>query len=188
VGKLILLDRDGVINQDSEDFVKTSGEFVPLPGSIDAIAALSAAGFQVAVCTNQSGVGRGLLTQTELSRIHNKLIRLVESAGGRINAIRFCPHLPDDGCDCRKPAPGMPLAVMRELNQRPADTTLVGDSLRDLESGRAAGCRAVLVRTGNGASVERKAREAGFVEVYDDLAAFSRIEIARQNAAFEVQQ
>jgi D-glycero-D-manno-heptose 1,7-bisphosphate phosphatase len=188
VGKLILLDRDGVINRDSDAFVKSASEFLPLPGAIDAIADLTRVGVRVAVCTNQSGIGRGLLTEADLARIHGKLIDLVEAAGGRIHGIRYCPHHPDDGCDCRKPSPAMPLALMNELNASPADTTVVGDSLRDLESGRMAGCRAVLVRTGNGAKIEAEARATGYEEVFDDLAAFSRSEIARIHAASGVQQ
>ena len=187
MGKLILLDRDGVINQDSDAFVKSVDEFLPLPGSIEAIGDLCAAGFRVALCTNQSGVGRGLLTESELRRIHEKLCSLVEAAGGRIEAIRYCPHLPDDGCDCRKPAPGMVIDLMEALGASAVDTVVVGDSLRDLESGRRAGCRAVLVRTGNGSGIETDARQAGFEEVYDDLAVFSQTEIDSQNAASRVQ-
>jgi len=188
VGKLILLDRDGVINRDSDAFVKSASEFLPLPGAMAAIADLCRTGFQVAVCTNQSGIGRGLFTETELARIHDKLNRLVDDAGGRILAIRYCPHHPDDGCQCRKPAPGMVRSLMNELDAQPADTTVVGDSLRDLEAGRSAGCRAVLVRTGNGARTETEARAAGYDEVFDDLAAFSRAEISRIHAASGVQQ
>ena len=187
MGKLILLDRDGVINRDSDAFVKSVAEFLPLPGAIEAIGALCAAGFRVAVCTNQSGVGRGLLTETELGRIHEKLITLVESAGGRIESIRYCPHLPDAGCDCRKPSPGMVLDLLDELSFAAADAVVVGDSLRDLQSGRSAGCRVVLVRTGNGREVEADAADAGFLEVYDDLATFARSEISRMQAASEVQ-
>lgn len=188
MARLILLDRDGVINRDSDAFVKSEDEFIPLPGSYEAIAALSRSGHRVAVCTNQSGIGRGLLTEDTLQLIHEKMSVGIKSAGGRLHGLRYCPHLPDVGCECRKPKPGMLLDLMRDLAAEPADTTLVGDSLRDLEAGRAAGARSVLVRTGNGTSTEASARAAGFNEVYDDLKAFAVAEIDRIRAIDGAQQ
>ncbi len=188
VTRLILLDRDGVINQDSDSFVKSEAEFTPLPGALEAIAELGRNGFLVAVCTNQSGVGRGLLTEATLTQIHQKLERGINAAGGILHGIEYCPHRPDDGCDCRKPKPGMVHTLMRKLNVDADRTTLVGDSLRDLQAGRAAGCRVVLVRTGNGAGTETAARQAGFQEVYDDLAAFAEAEIKRHQAGEGAQQ
>lgn len=177
--RLIVLDRDGVINQDSDAFVKNAAEFIPLPGALAAIARLHRAGLPVAVCTNQSGIGRGLLDEPALAEIHAKLEQLAVAAGGRIDAIRYCPHLPDSGCSCRKPSPGMVLDLMNCFSARPEETVFVGDSLRDLEAGRAAGCRVVLVRTGNGSHAAGKAEKAGFTEVYDDLAGFVDAELAR---------
>jgi D-glycero-D-manno-heptose 1,7-bisphosphate phosphatase len=174
VTRVILLDRDGVINRDSTNFVKSVEEFVPLPGAIEAIARLSQAGYRLGVCTNQSGIGRGLLTEAEARRIHDHLLKLVEAGGGTLGPIVYCPHLPDAGCDCRKPKPGMLLRAMAELEADAADTTFVGDSMRDLLAARAAGCAAVLVRSGNGAGTEEEARAEGFGEVFDDLSEFSR--------------
>ncbi len=186
--RLILLDRDGVINQDSDAFVKSADEFIPLPGAMEAIARLHRAGFRIGVCTNQSGIGRGLLTEQTLATIHDKLNRLVLSAGGRIDGIRYCPHLPDAGCGCRKPKPGMLLDLMGESGADSASTVFVGDSLRDLEAAKAAGCRAVLVRTGNGAGAEKAARRAGFDQFHDDLDHFANAEIARLQTVSGVQQ
>ncbi len=185
---LILLDRDGVINRDSDAFVKSTDEFIPLPGAYEAIATLCRSGFLIAVCTNQSGVGRGLISEAELAKINRKMVRGVTAAGGVVHGMRYCPHLPEDGCECRKPQPGMVVELMAELGSEPAATTLVGDSIRDLQAGQAAGCRVVLVRTGNGADSEAKARALGFQEVYDDLASFARAEVSRLNAASGVQQ
>ena len=188
MARLILLDRDGVINRDSDAFVKSAEEFIPLPGAFDAIAALGNAGAMVAVCTNQSGIGRGLLTEQDLALIHQKLEQGINTAGGSLHGIRYCPHLPDDGCDCRKPKPGMVKRLMKDLSATPAETTFVGDSLRDLQAGRAAGVRVVLVRTGNGRKSETAARASGCDEIYDDLSAFARAEVARIQALAGVQQ
>lgn len=185
--RVIVLDRDGVINQDSDAFVKNAAEFIPLPGAMTALAQLHQAGFSIAVCTNQSGVGRGLFDEPALAAIHEKLISLAASAGGQIDAIRYCPHLPEAGCDCRKPAPGMVIDLLQHFSVTAAVTTMVGDSLRDLEAGRAAGCRVVLVRTGNGRRTEKEARAAGFDEVYDDLGSFAAAEISRIHGACGVQ-
>jgi D-glycero-D-manno-heptose 1,7-bisphosphate phosphatase len=188
VAGLILLDRDGVINRDSDAFVKSADEFVPLPGAYDAIARLCRAGFLIAVCTNQSGIGRGLLSEAELAAIHRKMLRGITEAGGTVHGLRHCPHLPEDGCSCRKPQPGMVFGLMAELDCSSTATTFVGDSVRDLQAGRAAGCRVVLVRTGNGANSEAKARAIGCEEVYDDLASFAKAELSRLEAMSGVQQ
>ena len=170
--RLVILDRDGVINRDSAEFVKNVDEFEPLPGSIEAIASLGRAGYTVAVASNQSGLARGLFDRRALRAMHRKLRRLVGAAGGRIDRIVICPHGPDDGCSCRKPAPGLLLRLARHYRTSLHGVPVIGDSLRDLESARAAGARPVLVRTGNGRKTERKlpARLRG-VPVYDDLAA-----------------
>ena len=180
MNRLILLDRDGVINHDSPDCIKSVGEFRPISGSIETIARLQQAGFKIGLCTNQSAVGRGLLTRSDLNAIHLHLKALLEGqGGGDLHAIACCPHLPDAGCKCRKPAPGMLLELMQQLGVPNSATVFVGDSLRDVEAGMAAGCRVVLVRTGNGTAAEAAARKAGVREVYDDLKAFGDAELAR---------
>ncbi|MGE0625096.1 MAG: D-glycero-beta-D-manno-heptose 1,7-bisphosphate 7-phosphatase [Pseudomonadales bacterium] len=171
--RLILIDRDGVINRDSPAFVKSVSEFVPLDGAIDAIARLHRAGFKIGICTNQSGVGRGLLTEAVLADIHAELVRLIEAAGGRVDALRYCPHPPDAGCECRKPKPGMLAALMSELGELPEHTVFVGDSIRDVEAAVAAGCAPVLVLTGNGREAEGAARRLGVTDIHEDLAAFA---------------
>lgn len=170
--RLVILDRDGVINRDSPDFVKTAEEWQPLPGSIDAIATLSKAGFTVAVASNQSGLARGLFNQDALDAMHCKLHKLVAAAGGRVDRIVVCPHGPDDGCDCRKPAPGLYLRLARDYDVSLDEVPAIGDSLRDLQAAAAAGATPILVRTGNGrrteASLPKKLRA---IAIYDDLAA-----------------
>jgi len=168
----VILDRDGVINRESPDFIKTPDEWLPLPGSIAAIAALSRAGFIVAVASNQSGLARGLFDRAALRAMHRKLRRLVSAAGGRIARIEVCPHGPDDGCSCRKPKPGLLFRVARRFNADLAETPVIGDSLRDLEAAMAAGARPILVRTGNGRRTEAELRGAlANAEVFDDLEA-----------------
>ncbi len=169
---LVILDRDGVINRDSDAFVKSPAEWLPLPGSIDAIAALSGAGFTVTVASNQSGLARGLFDRAALRAMHGKLRRLVDAAGGRIDRIVVCPHGPEDGCSCRKPLPGLLLRLARHYGTRLDGVPVIGDSTRDLEAALAAGAKPILVRTGNGGRTEASLpdRLAG-VAVYDDLAA-----------------
>lgn len=171
---LVILDRDGVINRDSSDYVKTADEWIPLPGSLDAIARLNAAGYTVAVASNQSGLARGYFTRRELRAMHRKFRRLLQRHGGRVARIEVCPHGPGDGCRCRKPAPGLIVRLLSRFGSEPADVAVVGDSLRDLEAARAAGSKPVLVRSGNGRRTEAAlpAEFAG-VPVYDDLAAFA---------------
>lgn len=171
-GKLVILDRDGVINHDSDGFVKTPDEWQPIDGSLEAIAALNRAGFQVAVATNQSGVGRGLIDPPTLEAIHEKMRRLVRDAGGDIGRIAYCPHHPDDECGCRKPATGMYEKIGRHFG-RPLDgVPIIGDSLRDLEAATAIGGRPILVLTGNGENTLSTLSARGeTVEHYPDLAA-----------------
>jgi len=147
--KLVLLDRDGVINHDSEQFIKHPDEWQPIAGSVSAIVALQAK-YEVAICTNQSGLGRGLFDEDALDQIHNKLANAVEQAGGRPPTIFYCPHHPDDGCECRKPLPGLLHSALDFFKQSPEETIYVGDSARDLEAAVAADCAPILVLTGNG--------------------------------------
>lgn len=169
---MVVLDRDGVINRESEDFIKTPDEWIPIPGSLDAIARLTDAGLPVCVATNQSGVGRGLFDLDALDAIHDKMRRAVEAAGGDLAGIFFCPHAPDAGCDCRKPKPGLLLQIERRFGCSLADSPIIGDSARDLDAAIAVDGRPILVRTGNGRETELTlATRTGRVPVYDNLAA-----------------
>ena len=172
--RLVILDRDGVINKDSDDFIKSPEEFVPLPGSLEAIARLNAEGYRVAVATNQSGVARGLFDLDLLKAMHQKLDDLLAGVGGHIDALVYCPHAPDAGCDCRKPKPGLLQQISHKLNVELIGVPVIGDSIRDLESAQAVGAVPILVRTGKGErSLQQIANESGFknVPVYKDLAA-----------------
>lgn len=150
--KFIILDRDGVINQDSEDFIKSPQEWVPIPGSIEAIAKLKEAGFTVIVATNQSGIGRQLFSLEDLNNIHQKMNREIIEAGGIIDKIFFCPHLPENNCQCRKPKPGLfdQIAQHYGIDYQKQKIYAIGDSLRDLEAAESAGAYPILVETGNG--------------------------------------
>lgn len=167
---LVLLDRDGVINEESPEYIKRPSEWLPIPGSLDAIARLNRAGCAVAVCSNQSAVARGLMTAEDLQAIHETMQGALAEVGGHLDAIFCCMHGPDEHCTCRKPEPGLLLKAMRELNATPERTTFVGDSLRDIQAAISARCLPVLVRTGHGAEVESHARDAGVQYVFDDLA------------------
>ena len=168
---LVLLDRDGVINEDSPNYIKSPSEWLPIDGSLAAIARLNRAGSAVAICSNQAAVARGILSIETLHAIHEVMrLRLAEN-GGHVDAIFCCTHGPDEKCGCRKPAPGLLAQAMAELNHPPEQTTFVGDSLRDMQAALAARCLPVLVRTGNGARSENSAREMGVDLVFDDLAA-----------------
>lgn len=174
--RLVILDRDGVINEDSDEFIKSPEEWVPIPGSLEAIARLCRAECRIVIATNQSGVARGLLSLDTLNRIHARMLEHIRQRGGEIDAIMICPHGPDDGCDCRKPSPGMFLELAQRLKINLNDVPAVGDSVRDLQAARAANASPVLVRTGKGlASVDWIAHHGGFddVPVFDDLAAFA---------------
>jgi D-glycero-D-manno-heptose 1,7-bisphosphate phosphatase len=180
----VILDRDGVINAESEHFIKSLDEWRPLPGSIDAIARLCRAGFRVVVATNQSGVGRRLIAPEALAAMHRELERLVSVAGGQLAGIFWCPHVPEDGCDCRKPRPGLLHRIATEFAIELVGIPAIGDSLRDLEAAIAVGCEPILVRTGNGVATEYAltsnldARLHGLV-VVDDLAAAADLLISR---------
>lgn len=173
--RVVLLDRDGVINADSDAFITRPGLWRPLPGSLEAIASLHAGGWQVAVCTNQSGLARGLLDEATLEAIHRRMEAAVRAAGGRLAGIYVCPHGPDSDCTCRKPRPGLLQAALRDLQTEPAAVPVIGDSLRDLQAARAAGTRPILVRTGNGErTLAELPAELSDVPVFADLAAAAR--------------
>jgi D-glycero-D-manno-heptose 1,7-bisphosphate phosphatase len=164
----VVIDRDGVINDDSDDYVRSAADWVPLPGSLEAIAALTAAGFRVAVATNQSGVGRGLFSMANLEEIHRVMTAAVEAAGGRLAGIHVCPHHPDEACACRKPRPGLLRAIERQSGQSLAGVPVIGDKLSDLDAARAVGARPILVRTGKGGATEAALSDRS-IEVYADL-------------------
>lgn len=171
----VILDRDGVINRDSPDYIKSLAEWQPLPGSIEAIARLSRAGFRVAIATNQSGLGRGLIAAPQLAAMHGALTHLVRAAGGDITGIFYCPHEPAAGCPCRKPGIGLFEAIARRFSVDLKGQPAIGDSLRDLLAAQRAGCRPLLVRTGNGRRTEAQLARASHPElaavpVYEDLA------------------
>lgn len=148
--KLIILDRDGVINEDSDDFIKTADEWIPIAGSINAIARLNRGGYRVAVATNQSGIARGKFDLETLSTMHKKMHSLANASGAHIDAIFFCPHAPEDKCACRKPKPGLFLEIKSRMSTSLDNVPCVGDSLRDLQAGASQGCRPMLVKTGKG--------------------------------------
>lgn len=170
--KLIILDRDGVINYDSDQFIKSPDEWKPLPGSLEAIARLTQAGYRVVVATNQSGVGRGLFDMPMLNAIHEKMHKACAQAGGRIDAVFFCPHAADDGCECRKPKSGMIAEIAERYGTDLSDVSSVGDSLRDLEAAVRLGARPVLVLTGKGKKTNAKGGLPDGTSVYPDLAAY----------------
>lgn len=171
--KYIILDRDGVINQDSPHFIKSPEEWIPIPGSLEAIAGLNAAGFKVLVATNQSGLGRGLFSQAAFEQIQNKFMMLLKTVGGEIEKCYICPHLPTDNCACRKPKPGLLHQIAKDYAIDFTKTPIycIGDSLRDLEAAQAASCIPILVATGNGTKTQANlAHELQKTPFYLDLA------------------
>jgi D-glycero-D-manno-heptose 1,7-bisphosphate phosphatase len=170
--RLVVLDRDGVINEDSPDYIRSPEAFRPIEGSFEAIARFTQAGLLVAVATNQSGLARGLFDMDVLNRIHALLCSRATAVGGRIDLIAFCPHGPDDACHCRKPAPGLLECLSGRLSVPPQDMVMIGDSLRDLRAAELAGVRPVLVRTGNGCETANALTPSlSGVAVYEDLRA-----------------
>jgi len=171
--KLVILDRDGTINHDSDSHIRSPAEWKPLKGSLEAIGRLVQAGYRVVVATNQSGIARGLFDTQALFAIHDTLQRAAAQVGGRIDAFFFCPHAADSACMCRKPQPGMLLEAARRFNVALKDVHMVGDAQRDLEAAAAAGAKPVLVLTGKG----KKTRAAGKLppgtQTFTDLAAFA---------------
>jgi D-glycero-D-manno-heptose 1,7-bisphosphate phosphatase len=169
--KLVILDRDGVINEDSPDFIKSVAEWKPITGSLEAIARLSHAGFRIYIASNQSGIGRGLMDYDALFAIHDRLQRAVGELGGRIEGIEFAPEHPDNATEMRKPGPGMLKDLARRLQVDLDQVPFIGDSLADIEAARAAGVKPILVRTGNGRDTEAANGPAlKGVDIFDDLA------------------
>jgi D-glycero-D-manno-heptose 1,7-bisphosphate phosphatase len=175
--KLIILDRDGVINHDSDNYIKSPEEFIPIAGSVEAIARLTQAGYTVVVATNQSGIARGYFDIATLDAMHDKLRRMLADHQSRIDGIYYCPHGPDDNCDCRKPQPGLLRQILDDY-QVPAGEVgkviAIGDSLRDLQAAQQLGIRSMLVRTGKGTKTEAQLdteKQLAETPVYEDLAA-----------------
>jgi D-glycero-D-manno-heptose 1,7-bisphosphate phosphatase len=168
--KLIILDRDGVINKDSDLYIKSPDEWIPLPGSLEAIARLNQWGYRVVVCTNQSGIGRGLFGMDTLNAIHEKMIKAAAHAGGTIEAIFFCPHTNADKCGCRKPKAGMLEEVAARYNVSLMGVPVIGDSLRDLQSALEVGAQPMLVLTGKGMKTQADPALPSGTPVFADLA------------------
>jgi D-glycero-D-manno-heptose 1,7-bisphosphate phosphatase len=174
--KLVILDRDGTINHDSDDFVKSPEEWQPLPGALEAIARLNHAGWHVVVASNQSGLGRGLFDVAALNAMHDKLHKQLAAVGGRIDAIFYCPHAPEDECHCRKPQSGLFEQIGARFGVSLKGLPAVGDSLRDLQAGSAVGCEPHLVLTGKSVGLTPEQASHGLPEgtrVHADLAAFA---------------
>jgi D-glycero-D-manno-heptose 1,7-bisphosphate phosphatase len=172
--KLIILDRDGVINEDSDAYIKSVDEYIPIPGSLEAIARLNRAGYTVVVATNQSGIARGLFDENTLQQMHEKLKRLLAEVGGTIANIYYCPHGPDEACDCRKPMPGMLQQILKDYPVDPTSVPAIGDSLRDLQAAQQVGAQPILVKTGKGQKTVQQLSdqpELQQVPAYQNLAA-----------------
>ena len=171
--KLVILDRDGTINHDSDHYIKSLDEWRPIKGAFEAIARLTQAGYRIVVATNQSGIARGLFTTRTLFEIHDALQRAATQAGGRVDAFFFCPHAADSRCQCRKPEPGMLLEIGRRFNVALKDVYMVGDSLKDTQAAAAAGAHPVLVLTGKGKKTRDEGNLPPGTEIFPDLAAFA---------------
>ena len=180
--KLVILDRDGTINTESADFIKSPEEWMPLPGALEAIARLNHAGWHVVVASNQSGLGRGLFDVASLNAMHAKMYKMLAAVGGRIDAVFYCPHTPDDKCHCRKPEPGLFEQIGERYGIDLKGVAVVGDALRDVVAGASAGCEPHLVLTGNGAAYRGRDLPETFpanTRVHEDLSAFADWMVAR---------
>jgi len=169
--KLVILDRDGVINYDSDQYIKSPAEWRAMPGSLEAIAKLTQAGYKVVIASNQSGLGRGLFDMDTLNAIHDKMHRAVQAVGGRIDAVFYCPHTSESKCSCRKPKPGMFLRIGACFNTDLSEAFVIGDSLRDLQPAASVGARTVLVLTGKGGITQAEGDLPEGTLVFADLAA-----------------
>jgi D-glycero-D-manno-heptose 1,7-bisphosphate phosphatase len=188
--KLVILDRDGTINYEREDYVKSPEEWVPLPGSIDAIARLNQAGWHVVVATNQSGIGRGLFDMTALNAMHAKMQQLLARQGGRVDAVFFCPHTPEDQCTCRKPQPGLFKMIGDRFGKDLHGVPMVGDLPRDVLAAQSVGCEPHLVRTGHAATMSEAElqdlrRQVPGLTIHPDLSAFADLLILRDQTSQE---
>ena len=183
--KLVILDRDGTINEDSAEFVKSPEEWTPLPGALEAIARLNHAGWHVVIASNQSGLGRGLFDVAMLNAVHDKMNKMLAEVGGRVDAVFYCPHTSDDQCRCRKPGPGLFEQIGERYGLAMGEVPMVGDAVRDLIAGAAAGCEPHLVLTGKGAAYRGVSLPDTFpaaTRVHADLAVFADFLISREAA------
>lgn len=178
--RLIILDRDGVINEDSDAYIKCPAEWIPIAGSLEAIARLNRAGYRIVVATNQSGIARGMYDVATLAQIHQKMHQALQQVGGRIEAVFYCPDGPDDDSDCRKPRPGMFREIAARFEVDLAGVPAVGDSLRDLQAAAAVGAFPVLVRTGKGERTLAGGSGIEGVPVYGNLAEFAENLLSRE--------
>jgi D-glycero-D-manno-heptose 1,7-bisphosphate phosphatase len=176
--KLVILDRDGVINFDSDQYIKSTAEWRPIPGSIEAIARLNQSGYRIAVATNQSGIGRGLFDMATLNAINDRMMELVFRQGGRIDALFFCPHTADEQCNCRKPKTGMLEEIAARFHTDLKGVPSIGDSLKDLQAAEAVGAQPILVLTGKGAQTQADGRLPKKTLVFENLAEAARHLIA----------
>ena len=167
--KLIILDRDGVINQDSDDYIRSAEEWQPIPGSLEAIAKLNLAGYTVVIITNQSGVGRGYFSSQDLTAMHQKMRALLNKHHGKIDKIYYCPHTPHDNCTCRKPKTGMFEQVADDYKIDLPSAINIGDSLRDLQAGQLMGCQNILVKTGKGTKTFKELEKPNNIKVFANL-------------------
>ena len=182
--KLIILDRDGTINEDSAEFIKTPEEWTPLPGALEAIARLNHAGWHVVIASNQSGLGRGLFEVSTLNAMHAKMHKLLAEVGGRVDAVFYCPHAPDEGCRCRKPQPGLFEQIGERYGIALRDIPSLGDTERDVMAAVAAGCDPHLVLTGKGAIYGERPLPDSWpktIRVHADLAAFAEFVLSRES-------
>ena len=180
--RLIVLDRDGTLNADPEDYIRSPDDWQPLPGALEAVARLNQGGWRVVIASNQSGLGRGLFDVATLNAVHARMHKLLAAVGARVEAVFFCPHAPEDACDCRKPAPGLYQQIARRLHVPVAQIVAVGDSVRDAQAAVAAGCDAHLVLTGQSARHRDGSRPDGLpagVTVHQELSAFADAILAR---------
>jgi D-glycero-D-manno-heptose 1,7-bisphosphate phosphatase len=167
----IILDRDGVINEDSDDYIKTPAEWIPIPGSLEAIAKLNQAGHTIVVATNQSGIARKLYSEADLQSIHATMRRQLAAVGGHVDAIFYCPHHPDDNCACRKPKPGLLLEIARQFKINLQEALMIGDAARDIQAAQAVGCPAILVKTGKGRQTLARKDDVIQCPIFENLAA-----------------
>ena len=175
--RLVILGRDGILNIYREDHVKSPDEWEPIPGALEAVARLNHAGWHTVVATNQAGIGRGMIDMASINTVHQRMMQRLAEVGGRVDAVFFCPHTPEDNCDCRKPKPGLMNQIVQRYGIEPKTVPMVVDTLRDLQAARAAGCEPHLVRTGRAvaltdAQVVEIVQQVPMTEVHDDLSDF----------------
>jgi len=186
--KLVILGRDGILNEFREGHVTAPEEWVPVDGALEAVARINHAGWHVVVATNQSGIGRGMIDMSAVNAVHARMHQMLQAQGGRIDAVFFCPHTPEDNCDCRKPKPGLLLDIGRRYGLDLADVPVVGDTLRDLQAAEAAGCEPHLVLSGRasglaGEALRQLLAQVPSAQVHDDLGAFADFLLQRDHVA-----